>query len=358
MVQFCRSFNMMEQNHMRALLAWQEIDADHGWHSKSISASDGRPVTLLLGPEQAAPASFSAAVPSWVAETPPRTWIEVQLRARVAGHWTGFYRIARWDDQAEAGVRQSFPAQHDADGQVNTDTLSLVGRADAIQPRVLLYAAGDGAPALRALRIALSAPQELDQRSAAFAPCELQIPLRSQMAYPNGGRICSPTSVAMLLAYWHACTGNADLSAFADRAAVAQLVAPRVYDPIYDGYGNWGFNTAYAAAQGLDAYVACFDNLAQLGPWIAAGVPVVISVSWQAGELTNAPIASSAGHLLIVAGFDETGQVIVADPRAEGEAQVRRLYDAAQLARAWQRNSSGMVYLIHPRGWPVPALPA
>ena len=155
----------------------------------------------------------------------------------------------------------------------------------------------------------------------------------------------------MLLAYWYARTGAA---AFADRAAVAQLVAPCVYDPVYDGFGNWGFNTAYAAAQGLDAYVAAFDNLAQLESWVAAGVPVVISVAWKAGELANAPIASSAGHLLIVAGFDEAGQVIVADPRAECEDHVRRIYDAAQLETAWQRNSAGIVYLIHPHGWPVP----
>jgi hypothetical protein len=341
---------------MRALLSWQEIDASHGWHTEIASDADGLPVTLLLGPEQAATAPFSAAIPSWIAETPPTSWIEVQLRARIAGHWTGFYRIARWDDQAAGGARQSFSTQRDADGQVNTDTLSLAGAADAIQPRVLLHAAGGARPTLRALRVALSAPSERSQRSTAFAPCELLVPLRSQMAYPHGSRICSPTSVAMLLAYWYMRTGDARLAAFVDRAAVAQLVAPRVYDPVYDGYGNWSFNTAYAAAQGLDAYVACFDSLARIESWITAGVPVAISVAWKAGELANAPIASSPGHLLIVAGFDESGRVIVADPRAERENQVRRIYDAAQLETAWQHNSNGMAYLIHPHGWLVPAL--
>ncbi len=342
---------------MRALLSWQAIDANHGWHAESASDADGMPVTLLRGPEQAAPALFSAAIPSWTAETPPGSWIEVHLRARIAGRWTGFYRIARWDDQADDGARQSFSAQRDADGQANTDTLSLAGAADAIQPRVLLYAVGGAQPVLRALRVALNAPGEPARRSAIFAPRELPVPLRSQMAYPHGSRICSPTSVAMLLAYWYARTGTARLAAFADRSAVAQLVAPRVYDPVYDGYGNWSFNTAYAAAQGLDAYVACFGNLAQLEPWIAAGVPVVISAAWKAGELVNAPIASSSGHLLIVAGFDESGHVIVADPRAEREDEVRRIYDAAQLERAWQHSSDGMAYLIYPPAWPVPTLP-
>ena len=73
-----------------------------------------------------------------------------------------------------------------------------------------------------------------------------------------------------------------------------------MYDPVYDGYGNWSFNTAYAATQGLDAYVACFDNLARVEAWVAAGVPVAISVAWKAGEPANAPIASSSGPLPIL----------------------------------------------------------
>src|SRR3954447_7777947 len=143
---------------MRALLAWQSIDAQHGWYIERTFDADGMPVTLLLGLEQAAPAPFSAAIPSWIAKTSPGGWMEVQLRARIADRWTGFYRIARWDDQAAGGARQSFAAQRDLGGQVNTDTLSIAGTADAIQPRVLLYAAEGSQPALRALRIALSAP--------------------------------------------------------------------------------------------------------------------------------------------------------------------------------------------------------
>src|SRR3954462_8326238 len=134
---------------MRALLAWQEIDSAHGWQAE-IAADTG--LRKLLGPEQFAPAPFCTAIPSWSASTPPGSWIELQLRARVAGRWTSFYQIARWDDQADGGVRQSFPAQRDADGQVNTDTLSLASMADAIQPRVLLQAAGSASPELHALR--------------------------------------------------------------------------------------------------------------------------------------------------------------------------------------------------------------
>jgi hypothetical protein len=224
--------------------------------------------------------------------------------------------------------------------------------ATQIQARVLLY----GAPVLQRLALALSGPGDAPMAMPAPAPAELPVPPRAQLDYPNGPNICSPTALAMVLAYWHARTGDARLAPFAERRAVAELTTPQVYDPLYEGHGNWGFNTAYAGSLGLDAYVARFGGMAELVQWLAAGVPVVISVAWQPGELANAPIASSRGHLLIVAGFDRHGQVIVADPRGEREAEVRRIYDAGQLERAWQHNSAGTAYLIHPRGWSVPAL--
>ena len=36
-------------------------------------------------------------------------------------------------------------------------------------------------------------------------------------------------------------------------------------------------------------------------------MPVVMSIAWKKGELTGAPIPSSSGHLIVLAGFDTTG---------------------------------------------------
>jgi hypothetical protein len=340
---------------MRALLSWELFDAAHGWQAET-SVAEGQAITALLGPETPAPAPFAEAVPSWVARTPPRSWIELRLRARVDGRWTAFYRIAQWDSLVENSARRSFGTQRDEAGYVATDTLVLSGAADAIQPAILLYTRGAARPEVLALRVVLSAPSPRAAGAHSFAPRELALPARSQMAYPDGRNLCSPTAVAMVLAYWQARTGDARLAPFAERGAVAELAAPLVFDPVYDGHGNWGFNTAFAASYGLDAYVARMEGLEQIEPWVAAGVPVVISVAWKVGELDGAPIAASAGHLLVVAGFDGAGGVIVAEPRAERENEVRRLYDAAQLEAAWQRNSAGTAYLIYPRGWPVPSL--
>ncbi len=53
------------------------------------------------------------------------------------------------------------------------------------------------------------------------------MPLRSQMIYPNGGEVwCSPTSVAMLLAYWHERTNAPQLAPFAALDAVPNIAVP------------------------------------------------------------------------------------------------------------------------------------
>ena len=109
------------------------------------------------------------------------------------------------------------------------------------------------------------------------------------MVYTDGGAVwCSPTSTSMVLAYWAGDTGPCEPRV---RAAV------RVCTTGCTRGRNWPFNTAYAAAQGLEAEVARFESLAHAEPWIAAGIPVVISYAWHQGDLTGAPIPSSDGHL-------------------------------------------------------------
>ena len=89
------------------------------------------------------------------------------------------------------------------------------------------------------------------------------------------------------------------------------------------------------------------------GDWTAAGVPVPISIRWEAGELEGLTSRSS-GHITVVTGFAGE-RVLVAEPAAREQATVARSYDAAQLFGCWQRAAQGVVYLIYPQGWARPA---
>jgi hypothetical protein len=59
---------------------------------------------------------------------------------------------------------------------------------------------------------------------------------------------------------------------------------------------------------------------------------------------------SSSGYLLVVRGFDVSGNVITNDPAAASDAAVRVVYDRAALERLWLASSGGTVYLIYPQG--------
>ena len=57
----------------------------------------------------------------------------------------------------------------------------------------------------------------------------------------------------------------------------------------------------------------------------------------------------------MIAGFTRTGDVVVNDPAAPNNSSVRRTYDRGQFERAWQRKSSGTVYVVRDAAHPLPS---
>jgi len=176
------------------------------------------------------------------------------------------------------------------------------------------------------------------------------VPAYSQMIYPAGGKVwCSPTCMTMIGDYWRKPSGPCGDRIRANVAGV--------YDHVYRGCGNWAFNTACAASGGLEAFPVRFSSLSQLEPWIAAGVPVALSVSWnneQNRVLTGAPVSKSSGHLTLLAGFDAAGNPVMNEPASPDDASVRRTYLRAELESRWISASGGMAYLVYPHGRDVP----
>ncbi len=330
--------------------------------SREAPAPDDDPQArlVLVGPALDA-AGAAEIVPTWNADTPADSWIEIQLRTRRGGRWSKPYRIAAWDSAPAASRRTSFSRQDAADDLVSTDTLLLAAPAEAIQARVLLCAApGANTPNVESLALCLTDARRpmpdagrlsaLDARRSAI---KLPLLLSQFLSFPGGAGWCSPTSLAMCLAYWLERTGDPRLAAFVAAACVPDLAAPMINDPAWEGTGNWAFNTAYAASLGLTAYVTRMHNLAQVARWTTDGVPVICSLAWQAGELDGAPGVTS-GHLNVILGFAD-GYALVAEPSSRDMAQILRRYPTDQLHACWQRNSRGVVYLVYPPGHPHPA---
>ena len=296
------------------------------------------------------PGGFRTAVVSWNVSTPDGSGIEVTLSAHAGGHWTQEYVMGLWSSDASGGRRHSIADQTDADGSVDTDTLTLKAPADAYALRVAALAGTRGAmPVLRMMTVATSlAPDAERAASNGGAVAELDVPERSQRiptspdAKGGGGDSwCSPTSVSMVMAYWARATGHPQWDV--DVASVAD----GVYDPVYDGCGNWPFNVAFASERGLAGFVRQLPSLVDVETLVSRGIPVIASIAVKPGELDGTPYPKTEGHLLVIRGFTATGDVIVNDPYGK-PGEIRRVYRRAQFEHVWQGGSNGTVYIIAP----------
>jgi hypothetical protein len=203
------------------------------------------------------------------------------------------------------------------------------------------------------------------QRSAAWGKI-LSVPERSQFEIESPpGRLCSPTSLAMVLEFH-----GVKIS--------TPKVAAGVYDHAAKLYGNWPFNTAFAHRASavvrasrplrfpsppravapasvptglrgdgatLSSFVQHARSLADLEAEILAGRPAIASIRWQPGQLDGAPLPRSSGHLLVVKGFTQSGDVVVNDP-AVSPGQIERVYKRRQFHDAWLKRGSGIFYVI------------
>ena len=300
--------------------------------------------------------AFTEAIASWNADTPAGTWIETQISARFGSRWTKWYNLGIWAADTSTIERHSVRLQGDGDGFVAVDTLVLSNKketADAFQIKLRLFSANRGIPSVRNMSVAFSTtsanPDTLTPGNPALWDKSLAVPQCSQMVYPDGGEVwCSPTSTSMVLGYWGWMPGPCEPRVRATKDGV--------FDWVYDGHGNWPFNTAFAAVQGMEGYVARFTSLAQAEPWVAAGVPVVMSIAWNKGDITGSTIPSTNGHLLVLVGFDVNGNPIINDPAAASNDTVRVTYLRSEFEPLWLASSGGTVYLIHPPGQAVPSL--
>ena len=289
-------------------------------------------------------------IASWNADCPDQSQLQIEVRAARGDDHTPFYTMGLWAPGTETSLRQSVKGQKDAQARVKTDVLVCRQPMDQFQVRLTLR--GDQArPRMKMVGVCLldstARPMALPANRAAWGTV-IDVPQRSQLGYPGGSGWCSPTSVSMILAYWAGPLHRPELN------LPVPTVARSVNDPNWPGTGNWPFNTAFAGQfDGLRAYVTRFDDLAEVEDWIAAGVPVALSVSFDL--LNGKPRDQGNGHLIVVVGFTKAGDVVVNDPwpHPRKENSVRKVFPRKNVLRAWQR-SRHTVYLIYPESVPVP----
>jgi len=293
---------------------------------------------------------FREMIASWNVEPAQSALLKVEVRAHGEGFETKWYTMGQWDLDGKAGPRGSVNGQLDENGTVDTDTLELNKDAASLDARVTLKTVGNGpSPQLRLLTFSFTnkvkEPVLPEDSSSAWGKT-IDVPQRAQGNYPNGGVLCSATSMSMIL--WH----------YANQLGKPEMnkdvpeVEEHVWDPVYKGAGNWPFNTAYAGSfPGMRSYVARFSSIHDLETWIDAGFPVICSVSFD--MLRGLPLSpTESGHLVVLVGFAKDGNPVLNDPAFKN--QVRRTYKRSDFEKAWLY-SRRTVYLVYPEDAKIPA---
>jgi hypothetical protein len=312
--------------------------------TKAPGARSGE--SVLTSPEIVARINWEELIASWNAETPNAAYLRVEVRALYPAGPTKYYTMGLWSADTNRYPRESVSNQKDADGSVATDTLILRQPSDRLQIRLTLGGDNGQQPRLKFLGLSLIdtkiTPPALPANPAALGRT-ISVPQRTQMAYPNGVALCSPTTVSMVMAYWARQLRRPEL----DRD-VPDIVNA-IYDAKWPGTGNWPFNTAYAGSfQGIRAYVTRLSELSEVEDWIAAGIPVVLSVC---ADRLHRKGPGPNGHLIVCVGFTENGDPVVNDPGTS--SNIRRVYPRKDLIYAWA-NSRNAVYLIYPEAAKIP----
>jgi|GEM_PF-2745786 len=228
--------------------------------------------------------------------------------------------------------------------EVREDTLFVKNGAAAFRYRITLSRGVRQSPELSLVAVNYFDSKAPYSASAAVArgpfggrkPYEVAPRCQMIQKSPDAKRICSPTALSMLLDFAGANIDTLD-------------VAHGVYDETEKIYGNWAFNAAFAGSLGFDAYLSRVASFAEAEFLLAQGFPFAASITYGEGELFGAPRGHTAGHLVVLLGFDADGSVVVNDPAADGEDGVRRIYRRAEFAKAWLENKRGLAYIVRPR---------
>jgi len=268
--------------------------------------------------------------------------LTIEARLIQPGATSKWYTLGLWSKQS----RRSVNGQDDEFAKVDTDTLKAQQPGAKMQFRVGL----DGATAKDlkfvglAFRDSKAKFESMEPNRIAWGK-SVDVASRSQLDHPEGAKIwCSPTSTSMALDFWGRKLQREELGMTVPDAAKA------VYDSVYKGTGNWPFNTAFAGSfEGIRSYVSRFSDVSELEDWIAAGIPVVTSVSYNRLKGQN---RGGSGHLIVCVGFAENGDIVVNDPGTK-LSNVRRTFPRDTFRQAWA-DSGNTVYLIYPEAWTIP----
>lgn len=291
--------------------------------------------------------NFSQLIFSWNAQKPLRGFFKFQARVRdqKTKKWLSWHTLAVWG----AKTKKSFTSKHKGSEhhfvRLERETTKdfLAKKADAFEIKI---EARSGA-SLKDLKAFTTTTSSLARLQPESSNCFNRLPTiylkgvpalsQWQIDHPENHRLCSPTSVSMIVGY------------LINKQVNPARLAQEVYDEGLEAYGSWPFNMAHAfesVAQRYFFFVTRLKSFTELHAILNKNIPVAVSVR---GVLDNAPKPYLHGHLLVVVGYNaRKKQVLCHDPAQPNNKQVPTIYSLDSFLKAWER-SHRLAYVAEKR---------
>jgi hypothetical protein len=278
---------------------------------------------------------FNQLIFSWNILRPLKGYFKFYVSVRTTSGWSRWFNAADWG----FGVQRSYLDKDSDIGFYHVRLEVFKAKADAFRLKI---EAVDGADLSLLKSVAVTVSDKALIKAETYNELRnlpnvfiKNVPAQSQMAlkHEDNGRICSPTSISMLLGY------------FKRKKINPLITAQSSFDDGLQAYGSWPFNIAHA----FESYSNCRFSVVRLASfknlhsYLQRGVPVVVSIR---GNLKGAAKDYPHGHLILVNGWNKDKKLVyVHDPAFKRDSLVRHSYRVEDFLKAWER-SHRLAYVV------------
>ncbi|MCK5774614.1 MAG: T9SS type A sorting domain-containing protein [Bacteroidales bacterium] len=298
-------------------------------NGKEIELADGALEGGVMFKSQSSTEPFNQGLPSWngFAEENLDASFKIQMRFKTSDGWQRWVTLGFWDKE----IWDNYGYTKFTGGIVYTDNVKVYTYIKEFQFQVLFKRndLNTPAPSIKQLSFVVS-----DSRTTAnlniteiVADNPPAIYYDTEHIYQYGvddaigGRICSPSSTAMCL-----------ISLGIDVDPYDFAVKTR--DPYFDIFGDWPRNVQHAHMHGVEGKVTRYRTWSEAYDVLENGGRIAMSL--------GKPLYG--GHLIMLAGFDDTGNPILHDPGSK--YGYKRQYNKTDISKSWF-NKGGISYTFY-----------
>lgn len=313
--------------------------------------------SYILSPVINLPFYFGEAVPSWNIKCPEKSSFSVFVRfgndiknKNILSPWL---LMGEWNEKCAYSKLKSYISNSKIEGKfdnpfkyletkIETDYILSSNNFNQIQFCFIFNISPNDDVEFSSLSISASTHRgdkklNLYEKTNLGKNSYIAVPFRSQGWEDKkiSSEICSVVSTATVMDYYGVDIKTAELAKVA-------------YDTRYKMYGMWWRAVQSAHQYGFDGYVRHFRSFEDVKECIDKKNPVIACICVNKNDIAEDPQYETDGHVIVILGFDENGDILCADGGFRKEEDGILSYKREEFEKIWFVNGGGIGYFITP----------